>query len=95
MTDRQRFLIEKINDYVECDDDDLYLDFDDYRELNDWLQKSLKLKNLAKELYDIADLLCDNLRDFPAGCDACYLCDEDDGCCDFKKVRAKYKELIG
>lgn len=52
MTRRQLDLINKINDYVngEEEEDDLYLDFDDYKELNDWLQKSLKLKELVKDL---------------------------------------------
>ena len=100
MTDRQLALIDKINNYINDEEDDLYLDFDDYRELNDWLQKSLKLKNLAKELYNVADALCDRMTDFPAGCDACSLYTDDydeDGCyfCDFEEVKRKYKELIG
>ncbi len=95
MTDRQLALINKINDYINSDEEDLYLDFDDYRELNDWLQKSLKLKELAKDLYDVADALCDRMTDFPAGCDACSLYDEEDGSCCFEEAGEKYKELIG
>lgn len=100
MTDRQLALINKINDYINSEEDDLYLDFDDYKELNDWLQKSLELKDLAKDLYDVADALCDIMIGFPAGCDACSLYtddyDEEDGCvfCDFEKVKKEYEELV-
>lgn len=96
MTDRQLVLINKINDYVNGDRDDLYLDFDDYRELNDWLQKSLKLKELVKDLHDVANALCDRMTDFPAGCDACWLCEEGQDLeeCDFNKVAKTYKEVM-
>ena len=104
ITNRQLALINKINEYVESEEDDLYLDFDDYRELNEWLQKSLKLKDLARELYNIADMLCDRMTDFPAGCDACSLLDEDyymddNGdieCdyCEYNAVRRKYEEVM-
>jgi hypothetical protein len=76
------------------------LDFDDYRELDEWLQKSLKLKDLVKELQDVADALCDRMTDFPAGCDACSLYtddyDEENGCvfCEYEKVRKEYEELV-
>ena len=95
MTDRQVTLIKKINDYVEYGEDDLYLDFDDYRELNILLQKNIALVLLCENLYNAADMLCDRMTDFPAGCDACCLWDEDDGSCYFKEVRKKYEELIG
>ena len=104
MTGRQLSLIQKIHDYVESEEDDLYLDFDDYRELDEWLQKSLKLKDLVKELQDVADALCDRMTDFPAGCGACSLIDEDchmddngDNECDYYKyhaVRKKYNEVM-
>lgn len=104
MTDRQLSLIQEIHNYVESEEDDLYLDFDDYRELDEWLQKSLKLKDLVKELQDVADALCDRMTDFPAGCDACSLLDED--CymddngdiecdyCEYNAVRKKYNEVM-
>lgn len=100
MTDRQLALIDKINNYINDEEDDLYLDFDDYRELNDWLQKSLKLKELIKDLFDVADTLCDRMIDFPAGCDACSLYTDDydyeDGCtfCEFEKIRERYEEVM-
>ena len=100
MTDRQLALIDKINNYINDEEDDLYLDFDDYRELNDWLQKSLKLKELVKDLFDVADTLCDRMTDFLAGCDVCSLYTDDynyeDGCvfCDFEKVKERYGEVM-
>lgn len=100
MTDRQLALINNIDNYVNDEEDDLYLDFDDYRELNDLLKTLLKVRDVAEELYDIADSLCDRMTDFPAGCDACSLYtddyDEEDGCvfCDFEKIRKEYEELF-
>ena len=78
---------------------DLYLDFDDYRELNNLLKTLLKVRDIAEELYDIADSLCDKMTDFPAGCDACSLYtedyDEENGCvfCEFEKIKNNIKEL--
>lgn len=100
MTDRQLDLINKINDYVNDEEDDLYLDFDDYRELNNWLQKSLELENLARDLYHVANVLCDRMTDFPAGCYACSLYtddyDEENDCvpCGFEKVKKEYEEVM-
>jgi hypothetical protein len=95
MTDRQLDLIYMINDYVNDEEVDLYLDFDDYRELDALLQENIALVSLCKKLYNAADMLCDRMTDFPAGCDACCLCDEGDGSCYFKEIAEKYKELIG
>ena len=35
---RGEYIVDKIHDYVMGDDEDLYLDFDDYRELNEYVQ---------------------------------------------------------
>ena len=53
-------------------------------------------KALMRELYNIADTLCDNISDQPAGCDACWLCEEgqDPEECDFNKVAKVYKEVM-
>jgi hypothetical protein len=64
------------------------------------LQKNLKLEDLVKELYDVADALCDRMTDFPAGCDACSLYtddyDEENDCvlCGFEKVKRRYEEVM-
>jgi hypothetical protein len=100
MTDRQLDLIYMINDYVNDEEVDLYLDFDDYRELDALLQENIALVSLCKKLYNAADMLCDRMTDFPAGCDACSLYsddyDEENGCyfCEFEQIRNKYKEII-
>lgn len=100
MTDRQLALIDKIDRFVNDEDDDSDFEFEDYRELNNLLKTLLKVRDIAKELYDIADTLCDRMIDFPAGCDACSLYtddyDEEDGCvfCDFEKIRKEYEELF-
>lgn len=100
MTDRQLALINEIDEYVNGEEDDLYLDFDDYRELDTLLQKNIALVSLCKKLYNAADMLCDRMTDFPAGCDACSLYTDDydleDGCvfCEFEKVKKKYEELF-
>lgn len=100
MTDRQLVLINNINEYIESEKDDLYLDFDDYRELDNLLQKNIALVSLCKKLYNAANMLCDRMTDFPAGCDACSLYtddyDEENGCyfCEFEEIRKKYKEII-
>lgn len=98
MTDRQLALIDKIDRFVNDEEDD-YLEFDDYRELNKLLKTLVKIRDLAKDLYGVADALCDRMTDFPAGCYACSLysddCDED-GCafCNFEKIKKKCEELF-
>jgi len=99
MTDRQLALIDKIDRFVNTEEDD-YLEFDDYRELNKLLKTLVKIRDLAKDLYGVADALCDRMTDFPAGCDACSLYtddyDDEDGCtfCDFEKIKKEYEELM-
>ena len=99
MTDRQLALIDKIDRFVNTEEDD-YLEFDDYRELNKLLKTLVKIRDLAKDLYGVADTLCDRMTDFPAGCDACSLYtddyDDEDGCtfCDFEKIKKEYEELM-
>jgi len=99
MTDRQLALIDKIDRFVNTEEDD-YLEFDDYRELNKLLKTLVKIIDLAKDLYGVADALCDRMIDFPAGCDACSLYtddyDDEDGCtfCDFEKIKKEYEELM-
>ena len=100
MTDRQLALIDKIDRFVNDEDDDSDFEFEDYRELDNLLKTLLKVRDLAEELYDIADSLCDRMTDFPAGCDACSLYTDDydyeDGCtfCEFEKVRERYGEVM-
>ena len=99
MTDRQLALIDKIDRFVNTEEDD-YLEFDDYRELNKLLKTLVKIRDLAKDLYGVADALCDRMTDFPAGCDACSLYTDDydyeDGCtfCEFEKVKKEYEEVM-
>jgi len=99
MTDRQLALIDKIDRFVNTEEDN-YLEFDDYRELNKLLKTLVKIKDLAKDLYGVADALCDRMTDFPAGCDACSLYTDDyndeDGYtfCDFEKIKKEYEELM-
>jgi hypothetical protein len=101
MTDRQLALIDKIDRFVNDEEDDSDFEFEEYRELNNLLQKSLKLEDLAKDLYGVADALCDRMTDFPAGCYACSLYsddyDEENDCtfCDFERIKKEYEELIG
>lgn len=95
MTDRELALINKLDKFVNDEEDDSDFEFEEYRELNNLLQKNVELVSLCKKLYNAADMLCDRMLDFPAGCDACSLCDEDDGSCYFKEVGEKYKEIIG
>lgn len=100
MTDRQLALIDKIDKFVNNEDDDSDFEFEDYRELDNLLKTLAKVRELATDLYNIADALCDGMTDFPAGCDACSLYSDyydEDGCdfCDFEKIKRKYKELIG
>lgn len=100
MTDRQLALIDKIDRFVNTEEDD-YLEFDNYRELNKLLKTLVKIRDLAKDLYDVADALCDRMTDFPAGCYACSLYsddyDEKNECtfCDFERIKKEYEELIG
>ena len=100
MTDRQLALIDKINKFVNDEEDDSDFEFEDYKELDNLLKTLLKVRDVAKDLYDVADALCDRMTDFPAGCDACSLYtedyDEEDGCvfCDFEKVKKEYEELV-
>ena len=35
---RGKYVVDKIHDYVMDNDEDLYLDFDDYRELDEYIQ---------------------------------------------------------
>ena len=99
MTDRQLALIDKIDRFVNTEEYD-YLEFDDYIELNKLLKTLVKIRDLAKDLYGVADALCDRMTDFPAGCDACSLYtddyDDEDGCtfCDFEKIKKEYEELM-
>lgn len=100
MTDRQLALIDKIDRFVNDEEDDSDFEFEDYRELDKLLKALVKVRDLAKDLYDIADSLCDRMTDFHVGCDACSLYTEDydeDSCCfcDFEEIKRKYKELIG
>ena len=100
MTDRQLALIDKIDRFVNDEEDDSDFEFEDYRELNNLLKTLLKIRDVAKDLYDVADALCDRMTDFPAGCDACSLYTDDydeDGCafCNFEKIKKEYEELIG
>ena len=98
MTDRQLALINKIDRFVNTEEDD-YLEFDDYRELNKLLKTLVNIRDLAKDLYGVAGALCDRMTDFPAGCYACSLYSDDydeEGCvpCDFEKAKRKYEELM-
>lgn len=101
MTDRQLALINKLDKFVNDEEDDSDFEFEDYKELDNLLKTLLKVRDVAKELYNIADSLCDRMTDFPAGCDACSLYTDDydyeDGCtfCEFEKVEKEYEELIG
>lgn len=46
-----------------------------------------------KELYNIAEVLCECISDGPAGCDACWLQDDDDeGSCDFRRFSERFKD---
>ena len=100
MTDRQLALIDKIDRFVNTEEDD-YLEFDDYRELNKLLKTLVKIRDLAKDLYGVAGALCDRMTDFTAGCYACSLYsddyDEENDCtfCDFERIKKEYEELIG
>lgn len=100
MTDRQLALINKIDKFVNDEEDDSDFEFEDYRELNNLLKTLLKVRDIAEELYDVADSLCDRMTDFPAGCDACSLYtddyDEERDCvsCEFERVKEKYEEVM-
>lgn len=49
-----------------------------------------------KELYNIAEILCECISDGPAGCDACWLQDDDDNdderSCDFNRFCERFKD---
>lgn len=100
MTDRQLALIDKIDRFVNDEEDDSDFEFEDYRELDNLLKTLLKVRDVAKELYDVADTLCDRMTDFPAGCYACSLYsddyDEENDCvpCGIEKVKRRYEEVI-
>ena len=49
---RGKYVVDKIHDYVMDNDEDLYLDFDDYRELDEYIQK---LESIVKRLSEIGE----------------------------------------
>lgn len=46
-------------------------------------------KEKIRELKNLVEAICDNISDYPAGCDACWLCD--DGNCEKKALYEKIK----
>ena len=50
-------------------------------------------KEKISELINLVEVLCDNISDQPAGCDACWL--EEDGICGKKALYEKMKAESG
>lgn len=52
-------------------------------------------KQKIRELKNLVEVLCDNVSDSPAGCEACWLCE--DGNCEkealYEKMKAESEEV--